>query len=308
MFIYALVLTPPVEWLVPEFPLRQRHRLDVLGVLLLGGGAGLVLPGLSQGRDWGWWTPGTVASFGGGVLLLGAFAGWESRVSHPDIDVRLIVRPAMRMTLLASLSVGFLIGGYGLLMPQLLQTPDLPGIGYGAGLTATGVALWTFPQGLLTMACGSLGGVADRARGARPVLIAAGCLLVAALTAAAWLPGQRGQVLLIAGVFGAGMGPYHAAGPNLVVDAVPLRQSAVGTSMLPVANQLGAAAAATILGAVMARDIAHSDARTGRIVYADAAFEHAFAISAVVGLAGVLVAVLMRHGRAPAGGGAASAT
>ncbi|MFI6584634.1 hypothetical protein [Embleya sp. NPDC050493] len=57
-----------------------------------------------------------------------------------------------------------------------------------------------------------------------------------------------------------------------------------------------------------ARDIARSDARTGRIVYAEAAFEHAFAIAAVVGLVGVLVAVLMRHGRAPAAGGAASTT
>ncbi|MFI6984913.1 hypothetical protein ACIBSV_40845 [Embleya sp. NPDC050154] len=56
----------------------------------------------------------------------------------------------------------------------------------------------------------------------------------------------------------------------------------------------------------MARDIARADARTGRIVYADAAFEHAFAIAAVVGLVGVLVAVLMRHGRTPATGGATS--
>ncbi|MFJ8747000.1 hypothetical protein ACIRL2_47635 [Embleya sp. NPDC127516] len=57
---------------------------------------------------------------------------------------------------------------------------------------------------------------------------------------------------------------------------------------------------------VTARDIARADARTGRIVYADAAFEHAFAIAAVVGLVGVLVAVLMRHGRTPATGGATS--
>ncbi|WSY16846.1 hypothetical protein OG928_34780 (plasmid) [Embleya sp. NBC_00896] len=154
------------------------------------------------------------------------------------------------------------------------------------------------------MAFGPLGGVAARARGARPVLIAAGCLLVGALTAASSLPGQRGQILLIAAVFGAGMGLFYAAGPNLVVDAVPVRQSAVGTGMLPVANQLGAAAAATILGAVMARDIARTDPRTSQILYADAAYQHAFATAAVVGLFGVLVAVLMRHGRRPATGGA----
>ena len=167
------------------------------------------------------------------------------------------------------------------------------------------MALWTFPQGLLTMAAGPAGGIAARARGARTVLIGAACLLIVALLAAATLPTYRWQVLVIAGLFGIGMGLYYAAGPNLVVDAVPARLSGIGSGMLPLANQLGAATAATVLGAVMAQDIAYTDRRTGQFVYADAAYQHAFLIAAVVGVVGLFVAARMRHGRAPATGGAA---
>ena len=133
MFGYALVLTPLVALAVPESPLRHRHRLDVLGVALLGSGVGLVLLGISQGRDWGWWTTGTVSSFVGGTVLLAAFIAWELHVEEPAIDVRLIGGAAMRATLLASLFLGFLIGANGLLMPQMLQTPHMPGLTYGAG-------------------------------------------------------------------------------------------------------------------------------------------------------------------------------
>ncbi|MFI6059723.1 MFS transporter [Streptomyces sp. NPDC051286] len=302
MFAYAAVLVPVTLLFIPESPLRLRRRLDVAGVLLLGSGIGLILLALTQGRAWG--PAGVVAAGTLGVATLAAFAVWERRVPVPAVDLRLITGSAMRPTLLAALCVGFLIGGYALLMPQMLQTPAMPGLGYGLGLTATGVALWTFPQGLLTMMAGPLGGAVARRFGARVVLIAAGCILTLALATTSSLPGHRWQILLIASAVGVGLGLHYAALPNLVIDATDARHSGVGTAMVPLAGQLGATTAATVMGAVTMRHTVRTEAGTGQIVFTATAYQLSFLIAAAVGLAGVLIAVRMHHGRTPATGGA----
>ncbi|MFE3759103.1 MFS transporter [Nocardia tengchongensis] len=304
MFCYAALLIPAVAILVPESSLRLRQRLDLFGVALLGSGVGLMLVGISQGSQWGWVSGGTLLTLIGGVALLLAFVVWELRVATPAIDLRLLAGGALRSILLAYLFIGFMIAGYGLLMPQLLQTPAQPGITYGAGLTATAFALWTFPTGVLTMICGPLGGLVARRRGARLTLIGAVCAMIAGLAAAAVLPEHRWQIMLLSAVFGIGMGLYYASGPNLVMDAVPAGQSAVGSAMLGIVGQLGNAIAVTVLGVVMAQNIAHQNPKTGRITYSDIAFQHSFLVAAAVGLAGLAVAIHMRHGRTPATGGA----
>jgi hypothetical protein len=88
------------------------------------------------------------------------------------------------------------------------------------------------------------------------------------------------------------------------MDAVPAEQSAVGAAMLGVVAQLGNAISVTVLSVVMAQNITRQDPTTGRITYSDSAFQHSFILAAVVGLAGLAVAIRMRHGRTPATGGA----
>ncbi|KXF54096.1 hypothetical protein AXA44_42165 [Rhodococcus sp. SC4] len=304
MLGYAVLLIPVVAVCVSESSLRLHQRLDLFGVALLGSGIGLVLVGISQGSKWGWVSSGTLLTLTGGTGLLIAFVVWELRVPSPAIDLRLLAGSALRSTLVAYLFIGFMIAGYGLLMPQMLQTPAQAGITYGAGLTATAFALWTCPTGLLTMICGPLGGAVARRRGARLTLIGAVCAMIAGLAAAAALPEHRWQIIGISAVFGIGMGLYYASGPNLVMDAVPAEQSAVGAAMLGVVAQLGSAISVTVLSVVMAQNITRQDPTTGRITYSDSAFQHSFILAAVVGLAGLAVAIRMRHGRTPATGGA----
>ncbi|MFG1784080.1 MFS transporter [Rhodococcus oryzae] len=304
MLGYAVLLIPVVAMLVPETSLRLHQRLDLLGVALLGSGVGLALVGISQGPKWGWVSSGTLGTLIGAAGLLIAFVAWELRVSAPAIDLRLLASGSLRSTLVAYLFIGFMIAGYGLLMPQMLQTPAQVGITYGVGLTATALALWTFPTGLLTMVCGPLGGAVARRKGARLTLIGAVCAMITGLVAAAVLPEHRWQIMVISAVFGIGMGLYYASGPNLVMDAVPAEQSAVGAAMLGVVGQLGNAIAVTVLSVVMAQNVASQNPKTGRITYTDAAFQHSFILAALVGLAGLAVAIKMRHGRSPATGGA----
>src|SRR5580693_5542203 len=79
-----------VFFLVPESRNPERARIDYLGVL--GSILGLVLLvfGIVQGGDGESWTSaGVLVPALGGLLVLGLFAWWETRVAHPSLDVRL---------------------------------------------------------------------------------------------------------------------------------------------------------------------------------------------------------------------------
>jgi EmrB/QacA subfamily drug resistance transporter len=62
--------------LIPDLP-GQRHRLDVLGVLLSAAGIGLIVFGLQEGQnhEWAWSIWGVIAT---GLGLLAAFVGWQA--------------------------------------------------------------------------------------------------------------------------------------------------------------------------------------------------------------------------------------
>ena len=54
LFVEQLVGLIAILFVIPESPVRQRVRLDWAGAILLGGGLGVILLGVSQGSAWGW--------------------------------------------------------------------------------------------------------------------------------------------------------------------------------------------------------------------------------------------------------------
>ncbi|MGC1569577.1 MAG: MFS transporter, partial [Trebonia sp.] len=79
-----------VFFLVPESRNPAPGKIDFVGVL--GSIAGLVLLvyGIVQGGDGASWTSaGVLGPALGGLLVLGLFAWYESRIDHPSLDVRL---------------------------------------------------------------------------------------------------------------------------------------------------------------------------------------------------------------------------
>ncbi|MFI8944840.1 MFS transporter [Streptomyces syringium] len=91
---------------------RARPRLDVPGVLLASAGVTGLVYGLSHASEDGWTSTATVGPVGAGLVLLVAFAVWQSRVTSPLLPLRVL---ADRNRGGAYLAVGLaVIGNFGM--------------------------------------------------------------------------------------------------------------------------------------------------------------------------------------------------
>jgi EmrB/QacA subfamily drug resistance transporter len=66
----------------------DRH-IDLLGVVTITGGLVCISLAFDRGEAWGWLSPATLGTLIGGVVLIGAFIGIESRVRSPLVDLGL---------------------------------------------------------------------------------------------------------------------------------------------------------------------------------------------------------------------------
>lgn len=300
MLIYIIVTAGAVQVLVPESPVRLKQKLDLPGATLLGLGVGaLVYAGtFSAGRF-------AAAVLGIGFLVL--FVVVERRASQPLISMSLLARPAMAMTLLTSVAVGFVIGAQNVLLPLMLRTPTIPGaIEDGLGLSALGYGLnYALPMGICAAACGFLAGYVSRRVGPRvAALVSAlgwtvGCVLVAAgFVTGSW------QVVVVALPMGIGLGFYYASTANLIIEAVPATVQGISASMKFAVESGSGAIAGAVAGTIIATDVV-TTLPSGTVIHGMDGFRLAFLILAVIGAVGCTVILLMRHGRTPATGGIA---
>ncbi|MCX5443481.1 MFS transporter [Streptomyces sp. NBC_00569] len=300
--LYAAVLAPVVLLVLPESTVRLRRRIDGAGGLLLGSGVGALLLAVGQGRAWGWLSPSTLSCFTVAAGLLALFVRVELRAEEPLVDLRLLTGPALRWTLLATYGGAFAIGGYGYLIPLLVQSPE--SAGYGLGLGAMGVALFLVPQGVLASVCGPLGGLLARHRAPRTALLVAASALTASSLCVALLHTAAWQFFLAAVLQGVGFGFFFVSASNLVIEAVPATHTAVSAGMMGVANNLGNATGVTVFGAVLAAHLLTGGHDGHPAVHAESGFVLALLTAACAAGGALLIAAFMRHGRTPATGGA----
>ena len=90
---------------------------------------------------------------------------------------------------------------------------------------------------------------------------------------------------------------------DLVQDSLPAADSGVGTAIAGVSMQLTSAIAVTLTGVVMSHHVASVNPKTHAVLYSDTALTNGFLAAGAVGLVGILISTLMRHGRTPATGG-----
>ncbi|MGR6999387.1 MFS transporter [Yinghuangia aomiensis] len=199
--------------LVPETHVRTNSPIDVVGALGLGGGVLLIMLGLSQLQTWSLTDVRTIATLGGGIVVLVLWWKWEAHVEAPFIDTQVLSsRPVATVTATyAFVTAGIAI--IGSFLPGMLQTPRALGIDYGFGLGATDVALYIIPGGVMTIVTGLLVGTLAKRFGFRafllvaPFPIAIGGLGFAFLMTESWMP------ILSYGIAGIGAMIY-AAGPG----------------------------------------------------------------------------------------------
>ncbi len=224
-----------VRWLVTESRLRTGGRFDVPGALGVGGALVCLLLAISKGNDWGWASPTVLGLFAGTVVLVAVTVRYELRVPAPLVDLRVSARPAVLLTNLASVLVGFAMFAGFVLATQILQAPVTTGYGFGLSLVVAGLVL--LPMGGSMVVFSSASARLSRLRGPRTTLVLGTLLLGAGNFAFAAMPSTVPLLMAASTVAAVGAALAYSAIPLTIMRAVPESETAAANSLNTLARQ-----------------------------------------------------------------------
>ena len=316
--------------LVPESRNPSPGRIDYLGVALSIVGLVLVVYGIIQGGEKGSWVHWDVLGATlAGLAVLGLFAWYETRLSHPSLDVKLFRDPRLSSAVGALGLVFFGMIGALFFLSFYLQSVR------GYSPLSAGLLTLPFAAGQMLLAPRSARLV--RRYGTKAVA-ATGLITVALALAGYLLLGVSTPIWVLGVIFfvqGAGMGSVMPPATEAVMSVVPRERAGSGSALTNTTRQVAGALGVAVLGSIIAqlyRDqlsphltalpAAARSVATGSITatqtaaaqlgsagarldgFANTAFVHsmhvATAISAVITLAGALVVLVWMPGRAAA--------
>jgi EmrB/QacA subfamily drug resistance transporter len=234
--------------LVPESKNPNPGRIDFVGVLASIAGLVLLVYGIIQGGDKGSWIHWDVlGTSAAGVAILAFFAWYETRISHPSLDVRLFRDPRLS-TAIGALSLTF-FGMLGALffLNFYLQTV----LGYSP-LHAGTISL-AFAVAQIATAPRSAGLV--RRFGAKSV-VAGGLLAMTVALAGYQLLGQTTPIWVLCVLFfiqGIGMGVIMPPATEAVMSVVPRERAGAGSALTNTARQVSGALGVAVLGSILAQ-------------------------------------------------------
>lgn len=297
-FVIALVILGVLIFVTTaESAVRAATRLDLLGAVLLGVGVAGVLAGVSFGPDWGWTSAATLACLIGGVALIVGWLVSASVLSEPLIDIAVLRQRSVAFTVTAAGCMHGVSGLFTMMIPMLVMTPAVLGLGYGFGVDAEGTAIFQAPIGVFCVLGGLIVGLAV-GRNVRPRLLMAAGAISAGLGCAFMAFSHTDKLLIIvfSGLVGLGMGLGYAAVPNLLIEAVPPQLQASTASVVGVSQSIFPAILPVIAFTVMNNShIAPlaPELTGGAVLYTSDGYRVAFLIAAGAAVACLLAALAL---------------
>src|SRR5699024_7129269 len=161
---------------------------------------------------------------------------------EPLVDLRVSARPQVFFTNLASITIGFAMYGTSLLCTQIFMAPRSSG--YGLGLTMVETGLMMAPSGIMMFLCSRLGARISATRGPRTSLLLGAVVLAVGYGLGLTTHGSVATVVLCAVLVGGGTGITYAAMPALIMDAVPLSETAAANGLNALMRSLGTTSSA----------------------------------------------------------------
>jgi EmrB/QacA subfamily drug resistance transporter len=233
--------------LVPESRNANAGKIDYVGVLLSIAGLVTLVYGIVQGGDNGaWLSLGVLGPVVGGLVILAAFAWYESRISHPSLDVRLFRDRRLSASIGALGLVFFGMGGVFFFTSFYLQNVR------GYSPLDAGLLTVPFAVGQLLLAPRSAALV--RRHGAK-VVGATGLFVMAADLVGYATLGTTTPIWVLGGLYlvqGAAIGVTMPAATSAVMDVLPRERAGAGSALTNTARQVAVALSVAILGSVLA--------------------------------------------------------
>ncbi|MET8031726.1 MFS transporter [Streptomyces sp. NPDC005345] len=225
---------------------RRVDRPDIVGALLSTVGMTALVFAIISGPEHGWTSARVAATAALAVVVLGAFAAWESRIPYPMLDLPFFRNQRFTGAVAGAVLITFGMGGALFLLTQHLQFV----LGYGpleAGLR-------TAPLALAVVAL-NFSGLSARwtARLGTPLSIVIGMTLMSAgLVSIATLTGH-GYAGTLAGLLliGAGCAVANPAMAHAIMSAIPREKAGVGAGINGTLAEFGNGLGVAVLGAVL---------------------------------------------------------
>jgi MFS family permease len=273
---------------VPHVHDAQPGSLDIVGTIGLTVGLVTLLVGLTKANEWGWGDVRTLGAIGGGLAVLVLWGLVELFVvPDPLVDLRTTARPAVLLTNLAALAIGFGMMAQSIVMPRLLEMPEATGYGLGQSMLEAG--LWMAPGGLMMMVFAPISARLIGGAGAKLTLMLGGTVLGAGYLVAFFLMDSPLQILVASCVITAGVGIGYAAMPTLILNAVPLREAGAAVGLNSLMRSVGTTAASAAMVTMLTSDTMD---RAGLVPTRDA-FQLCFVAGTLAAFVGVLLVALL---------------
>jgi len=284
----AAVVVTSAWVLVPHVADAAPGRFDGLGALGLAVGLVGFLVGVSKASDWGWTDTRTLGAMAAGLAVLLVWGRYQVSTREPLVDLRTTARLPVLMTNVAAVAIGFGMMAQAIVVPQLLQIPELTGYGLGQSILAAG--LWMAPSGLMMLVFAPVSARLMVVLGAKRTLMIGAAVLGSGYLVGFFLMSSPWELMLACIVASAGVGIGYAAMPTLILDAVPRAEAASAVGV----NALMRSVGTTLAAAVMATVLTSSTKPVGGFAFpTESAFAWCFALGAVAAFAGVVIAAFV---------------
>ncbi|HVB07080.1 MAG TPA: DHA2 family efflux MFS transporter permease subunit [Acidimicrobiales bacterium] len=232
-----------------RFGLGESHgaprRLDLRGIALASAGLFGIVLGLVRGGTVGWGSSEVLASFVGGVVLLGTFVALERRLAEPMLQLELFSKRSFSVINVVAMLMSFGMFGAIFLLAQYLQT-----VQHYSPLDA---GIRTLPWTGMPVIVAPIAGLLVERVGAR-VLVGMGLALQAvglAWFAAILQPGTPyGEVVPAFVVSGIGMALFFVPVASLVLGSVRPDQEGIASGTNNALRELGGVFGVSVLGAI----------------------------------------------------------
>ncbi|QEU74792.1 MFS transporter [Streptomyces nitrosporeus] len=231
---------------------RPDVKVDYLGASLIAAGVSLLLLWVTfVDNDFDWISWQSAAMVGGSVVILAAAVMVEARVKEPVVPLHVVRRRDPALAIVASLAVGMAMFGGAVFLGQYFQI--------GRGNSPTEAGLLTIPLMLGVLLSSTVAGrLVSKTGKVKPYIVTGVVVLTLGFLGLSTIDHETSLVIVSLGMLAVGIGVGMSM-QNLVLvlqNTVPLSELGAASGAITFFRSLGGTIGVSVLGAVLANQVA----------------------------------------------------